>query len=106
MTMLHTGAEFVTLAGSLADGGLIPPAKATKIPGLEGSVTKLFGYGLYILILAGGCGAGYGVFKLAISDKGNRHGGGASEPFKWIGAGIAVIVLSGSLIPVLNGIAG
>ena len=86
----------------LADG--IPAAKPTKIPGIDGTVSQLFGYGLWLLILAGAAGTGYGIYKLAISDK-SRHGGGA-EPFKWMGGGVAAIVLAGSLIAILNGIAG
>jgi hypothetical protein len=84
--------------------GLIPDAKPTAIPGLNGTVSTLFGYGLYILVLVGVAGVGFGVYKLVVSDK-SRHGGGA-EPFKWMGAGIAAILLSGSLIAILNGIAG
>lgn len=87
----------------LADG-IIPNAKPTKIPGTSGTISTLFGYGLWILLLAGVAGAGYGVFKLAISDK-SRHGGG-SEPFKWMGGGVAAILLAGTLITILNGIAG
>jgi hypothetical protein len=83
---------------------LIPGAKPTQIPGLSGPVSEIFGYGLWLLILAGVGGAGYGVYKLAVADK-SRHGGG-SEPFKWMGGGIAAILLSGSLIAILNGIAG
>ena len=49
-------------------------------------------------------GTGFGVYKLAVADK-SRHGGG-SEPFKWMGAGVAAILLAGSLITILNGIAG
>ncbi|MEU9037966.1 hypothetical protein AB0D45_24120 [Streptomyces sp. NPDC048352] len=89
---------------TLADGGLIPNAKPTKIPGMEETVTDLFGYGLWMVILAGAAGVGFGVYKLAVSDK-SRNGGG-SEPFKWMGGGIAAILLSGSLIAILNGISG
>ncbi|MET9399319.1 hypothetical protein [Kitasatospora sp. NPDC002965] len=84
--------------------GLIPAAKPTKIPGLDGPVGTLMGYGLYLIVLAGVAGVGYGIYKLVMSDK-SRHGGG-SEPFKWIGSGVAAILLSGSLIAILNGIAG
>ncbi|GAA3127237.1 hypothetical protein [Streptomyces goshikiensis] len=87
-----------------ADGDLIPGAKPTKIPGMDGPVTKIFGYGLWLLILAGAGGVGFGIYKLAISDK-SRNGGG-SEPFKWMGGGVATILLSGSLIAILNGISG
>ncbi|WP_316528092.1 hypothetical protein [Kitasatospora brasiliensis] len=83
---------------------LIPGAKPTKIPGMDGMVSTLFGYGLWLLLLAGVVGAGVGVFKLAMADK-SRHGGG-SEPFKWMGGGIAAVLLAGSLISILNGIAG
>ncbi|MFJ4007988.1 hypothetical protein ACIPWL_31730 [Streptomyces sp. NPDC090023] len=96
---MQTAMDMVTLAG-----GLIPGAKPTQIEGLNGPVSKIFGYGLWLLILAGAGGVGFGVFKLAISDK-SRHGGG-SEPFKWMGAGVAAILLAGSLITILNGIAG
>ncbi|MFE4357459.1 hypothetical protein [Kitasatospora sp. NPDC056800] len=86
------------------NSGLIPAAKPTKIPGMEGTVSTLFGYGLWILLLAGVVAAGVGVWKLAMSDK-SRHGGG-SEPFKWMGSGVAAVLLAGSLISILNGIAG
>ncbi|MGW3200034.1 hypothetical protein ACWDBD_36815 [Streptomyces sp. NPDC001118] len=98
MTM-QMATHLVTLAGDI-----IPGAKPTKIDGLSDPVSKLFGYGLWLLILAGAGGVGFGVFKLAVSDK-SRHGGG-SEPFKWMGAGVAAILLAGSLITILNGIAG
>ncbi|KJS61960.1 hypothetical protein [Streptomyces rubellomurinus] len=84
--------------------GLIPAAKPTKIPGMDGMVSTLFGYGLWIVVLAGVCATGWGVVKLATAEK-NRHGGG-SEPFKWMGSGVAAILLAGSLISILNGIAG
>lgn len=96
---MSKSAEMITLAD-----GLIPGAKPTKIPGLSGPVTTLLGYGLWLLVLAGVIGVGIGVFKLATSDKG--RGGGGSEPFKWMGGGVAAILLSGSLIAILNGIAG
>jgi hypothetical protein len=96
--IMHMATEVVTLAG------LIPGAEPTKIPGLSDPVAKLFGYGLWLLILAGAGGTGFGVYKLAVADK-SRHGGG-SEPFKWMGAGVAAILLAGSLITILNGIAG
>ncbi|MFD7454118.1 hypothetical protein [Kitasatospora sp. NPDC059827] len=83
---------------------LIPAAKPTKIPGMDGMVSTLFGYGLWLLVLAGVFATGFGVFKLATAEK-SRHGGG-SEPFKWMGAGVAAILLSGSLISILNGIVG
>ncbi|MFE4514615.1 hypothetical protein ACFRMQ_10560 [Kitasatospora sp. NPDC056783] len=86
------------------NSGLIPAAKPTKIPGMDGTVSTLFGYGLWILLLAGVVAAGVGVWKLAMSDK-SRHGGG-SEPFKWMGSGVAAVLLAGSLISILNGIAG
>lgn len=82
---------------------LIPKAKPTPIPGLSGPVSELLGYGLWLLALAGAYAIGYGVYKLAVSDK-SRHGGG-SEPFKWMGAGAAALLLSGVLITVINGIA-
>ncbi|WP_186779894.1 hypothetical protein [Streptomyces salinarius] len=83
---------------------LIPGAKPTPIPGMEGPVSDMFGYGLWLLILAGVGGVGFGVYKLAVSDK-SRNGGG-SEPFKWMGGGLAAVILSSSLIAILNGIAG
>ncbi|MFI1285141.1 hypothetical protein ACH4U5_31025 [Streptomyces sp. NPDC020858] len=103
MTM---SAEFVTLAGYLAAEGepLIPGGSPQKIPGLDGPLTKIFGYGLWLLVLAGVGGTAFGVYKLAVSDK-SRNGGGA-EPFKWMGGGVAAILLAGSLITILNGIAG
>lgn len=85
-------------------GNLIPPATPTTIPGLSEPVSQLFGWGLWLVILAGAGGVGYGVFKLAVSDK--SRGGGGSEPFKWMGGGIAAVLLAGSLIAILNGIAG
>lgn len=69
---------------TLADG-LLPAAKPKKIPGLDNTVSTLFGYGLWLLLLAGACAVGFGVYKLAMSDK-SRNGGG-SEPFKWMGGG-------------------
>ncbi|MGW3154589.1 hypothetical protein [Streptomyces sp. NPDC001089] len=98
MTTMHMAAHVVSLAG------IIPGAEPTKIPGLDGPVSKLFGYGLWLLVLAGAGGTGFGVYKLAIADK-SRHGGG-SEPFKWMGGGVIAIILAGSLIAILNGIAG
>ncbi|MFI2764911.1 hypothetical protein ACH5A3_39785 [Streptomyces echinatus] len=97
MTMIER-ATGVTLAG------LIPGAKPTEIPGLSGPVSELMGYGLWLIILAGVGGVGFGIYKLAVSDK-SRNGGG-SEPFKWMGGGVAAILLSSSLITILNGIAG
>ncbi|MCX4732719.1 hypothetical protein [Streptomyces sp. NBC_01363] len=87
----------------LADG-LIPGAKPTQIPGMSGPVTKMLGYALWGLVIAGAVGAIIGIFKLATSDK--SRGGGGSEPFKWMGGGLAAIILSSSLIAILNGIAG
>ncbi|MGO1025755.1 hypothetical protein ACTOXX_34845 [Streptomyces rubiginosohelvolus] len=87
-----------------ADDGLIPGAKPTQIPGMDEAVSDIFGYGLWLLILAGVGGTGFGVYKLAVADK-SRNGGG-SEPFKWMGGGVAAIILSSSLIAILNGIAG
>ncbi|MFI6209164.1 hypothetical protein ACIBAI_22620 [Streptomyces sp. NPDC051041] len=95
---MYLASELVTLAG------IIPGAEPTKIPGMEGPVSELFGYGLWLLVLAGAGGVGFGVYKLAVADK-SRHGGG-SEPFKWMGAGAAAVILAGSLITILNGIAG
>ncbi|NGO40619.1 hypothetical protein G6048_00105 [Streptomyces sp. YC419] len=92
-------AEWVTQAA------LIPDAKPTPIPGMEGTVGQFFGYGLWLVVLGGVGGAGYGVFKLGVSDK-RGHGGSASEPFKWMGGGAAAVVLAGTLIAILNGIAG
>ncbi|UUY52306.1 hypothetical protein NRK68_34060 (plasmid) [Streptomyces yangpuensis] len=92
MTELHTLA------------GLIPGATPTAIPGMDGPVAKIFGYGLWLVILAGVGGTGMGVYKLAVADK-SRSGGG-SEPFKWMGGGVAAILLAGSLITILNGISG
>ncbi|WP_042404493.1 hypothetical protein [Streptacidiphilus carbonis] len=94
----------MTKATTMLLAGLIPNAKPTKIPGLDGTISTIFGYGLYVLVLAGVAATGFGVYKLAISDKG-RNGGG-SEPFKWMGSGVAAILLASSLIAILNGIAG
>ncbi|MET9206799.1 hypothetical protein ABZW38_16825 [Streptomyces bacillaris] len=93
--------RFGTTMNLAAD--LIPGAKPTPIPGMTGTVSEIFGYGLWILILAGVGGVGFGVYKLAVADK-SRNGGG-SEPFKWMGGGIAAILLSSSLIAILNSIA-
>ncbi|MEU6059084.1 hypothetical protein [Streptomyces sp. NPDC047097] len=105
--MLERLSAYIVLAADddkkEGDGGLIPPATPTKIPGLDGPVTKFFGYGLWLLVIAGAAAVGFGIYKLAISDK-SRNGGG-SEPFKWMGGGAVAIVLSGSLIAILNGIA-
>lgn len=89
----------VTLAADI-----IPGAKPTPIPGMNETVAKMFGYGLWLLVLAGVGATAFGVYKLAVVDK-SRHGGG-SEPFKWMGGGIAAILLAGSLIAIINGIAG
>ncbi|MFF3256457.1 hypothetical protein ACFYWP_37000 [Actinacidiphila glaucinigra] len=83
---------------------LIPGAKPTPIPGMSGPVSQMFGYGLWILLLAGTAAVGVGVFKLAVSDK-SRHGGG-SEPFKWMGGGVVACLLSGSLLTIINGVLG
>lgn len=85
----------------LAD--IVPGADPTPIPGMDGTVSELFGYALWLLVLAGAAATGFGVYKLAVADK-SRHGGG-SEPFKWMGGGIAAVLLSGSLIAIINGIA-
>ncbi|MEV7442870.1 hypothetical protein AB0O22_17230 [Streptomyces sp. NPDC091204] len=82
---------------------ILPGAKPTPIPGMAPIVTELFGYGLYVLVLAGVGAAGFGVFKLATADK-SRNGGG-SEPFKWMGGGVLAILLASTLISILNGIA-
>lgn len=104
LTMLLTRLT-VTLAdkGDDKDKPLIPNAKPTPIPGMSGPVAEIFGYALWLLALAGAAGIGFGVYKLAISDK-SRHGGG-SEPFKWMGGGAVALLLSGTLIVVINGIA-
>lgn len=86
------------------DGVLIPGAKPTKIPGMDGPVSQIFGYGLWLLVLAGVGGVIFGLYKLAVSDK--SRGGGGSEPFKWMGGGLTALLLSGSVIAILNGIAG
>lgn len=99
-----TTMDLVTLATNLAADDLIPGGEPTKIPGMSGPITELIGYGLWLLILAGVGGVAFGIYKLAVSDK-SRHGGG-SEPFKWMGGGVAAILLAGSLITIVNGIAG
>ncbi|MFE4634816.1 hypothetical protein ACFRJ1_15760 [Streptomyces sp. NPDC056773] len=92
-----------TLAAEVPPADLIPAAKPKAIPGLNDTITDLLGYGLYLVVLAGVVGTGFGVYKLAVSDK-SRSGGG-SESFKWMGGGVAAILLAGSLITILNGIA-
>lgn len=82
---------------------MIPGAKPTPIPGMSDDVSEVIGYALWLLILAGVGGAAFGVYKLAVVDK-SRNGGG-SEPFKWMGGGVAAIILSSSLIAILNNIA-
>jgi hypothetical protein len=96
----------MTMRGAimLAAGGLLPGADPTPIPGLNGPVSQMLGYGLWLVLLAGAGGTIFGVYKLAVADK-SRHGGG-SEPFKWMGGGIAAVLLAGSLITIINGIAG
>ncbi|WP_107115664.1 MULTISPECIES: hypothetical protein [unclassified Streptomyces] len=95
----------MTMASEVATlAGIIPGAEPTPIPGLNGTVSQIFGYGLWLVVLAGAGGAGFGVYKLAVSDK--QRGSGGSEPFKWMGGGVAAILLGGSLITILNGIAG
>ncbi|MFC7872013.1 hypothetical protein ACFUS2_12805 [[Kitasatospora] papulosa] len=94
--------DLVTIAGELADG-IIPGAKPTPIPGMSGTVSELFGYALWLLVLAGTGATGFGVYKLAVSDK-SRHGGG-SEPFKWMGSGVCAILLASSLLTIINSIA-
>ncbi|MGV9277738.1 hypothetical protein [Streptomyces griseosporeus] len=89
---------------TLAAGGLLPGTDPKPIPGLNGPVTQLLGYGLWLVVLAGATGVIIGVTKLALADK-SRHGGGA-EPLKWMGAGAVAVILSGSLIAIINGIAG
>lgn len=83
---------------------VLPGAKPTPIPGMAPIVSELFGYGLYVLVIAGACAVGYGVLKLATADK-SRSGGGGSEPFKWMGGGVLAIMISSVLISILNGIA-
>lgn len=102
----HTTHAVLTLAdkGKKKGGGdLIPNSPAKKIPGLSDSVGTLISYGLYLLILAGLFGIGVGVYKLATSDK-SRNGNGA-EPFKWMGGGLAAVLISGSLVAIVNGVA-
>ncbi|MEU5164291.1 hypothetical protein AB0G74_32385 [Streptomyces sp. NPDC020875] len=93
----------IALADPATLAALIPPATPTKIPSMDGPVSEIFGYALWVLTIAGVGGVGYGVFKLAVADK-SRNGGG-SEPFKWMGGGILAIIIAGSLISILNGIA-
>lgn len=83
---------------------LIPGGTPTPIPGLSGDAAQLINYGLWVVLLCGVIGAGIGVAKLAISDKG--RGGGGAEPAKWMIGGVAAALLSGSLVAILNGIAG
>ncbi|WP_037888904.1 hypothetical protein [Streptomyces sp. NRRL S-87] len=97
-------AELVTLAAEGDGGKLIPGGSPVVIPGLDGPVGTILNWALWLVVIAGVGGVIYGVFKLATSDK-SRNGGGA-EPFKWMGGGVAAILLSSSLITILNGIAG
>ncbi|GHA18979.1 hypothetical protein ACFOOM_04635 [Streptomyces echinoruber] len=97
MTM-HMATEVVTLAG------ISPGVKPTEIPRVSEPVSRLFGYGPWLLILAGAGGTGFGVYKLTVADK-SRHGGG-SELFQWMGLDVTAILLAGSLITILNGTAG
>ncbi|MEU8741967.1 MULTISPECIES: hypothetical protein [Streptomyces] len=82
---------------------LLPPAVPTPIPGMGGVVQRLFGYGLWILVISGGVGVGVGGYKLAMINKGRE--GNASEPFKWMGGGIAAVAIAGALITIVNGVA-
>ncbi|MDX3343795.1 hypothetical protein V5N34_36610 [Streptomyces baarnensis] len=82
---------------------LLPPAQPKPIPGADKVVTPLFEYGLWILALSGGVGVGIGGYKLATINKG-RDGNGM-EPFKWMGGGLIAVVLAGSLIAIINGVA-
>ncbi|MFD3908987.1 hypothetical protein ACFXOL_29425 [Streptomyces californicus] len=91
--------EWITLAGDL-----LPPAKPKPIPGAGPVVQRLSEYGLYLLALGGGVGIGIGGFKLATANKG-RDGNGM-EPFKWMGGGLAALLLAGALIGIINGVAG
>ncbi|MEU8779216.1 hypothetical protein [Streptomyces sp. NPDC048606] len=91
--------DLFTLAGDL-----IPGAKPTAIPNLDTTVSRIFGYGLWLLVLSGVGGTGFGVYKLAVVDK--SRGGAGSEAFKWMGGGVLAILLAGSLISILNGISG
>ncbi|MER7763052.1 hypothetical protein [Streptomyces sp. NPDC097619] len=95
--------DMITLAGALTDKGLLPGAKPTPIPGLAPVVSEIFGYCLYLLIIAGASATGFGIYKLAWADKGRQ--GGGSEPFKWMGAGILAVLMAGTLITMINGIA-
>lgn len=96
--------DMMMLADALAAGGdALPGAKPKAIPGLAPVITELFGYGLYIMVIAGGVAIGIGFYKLSMSDK-SRSGGG-SEPFKWMGSGVVTVMVSGVLISIVNGIA-
>lgn len=103
MAMERIATIFLAAKEPKTGGSLIPGAEPTKIPGMDGPVSQIFGYGLWLLVLAGVGGVAFGIYKLAVSDK-SRNGGG-SEPFKWMGGGLAAILLSSSLIAILNGIA-
>ncbi|WP_331726975.1 hypothetical protein OG725_36895 (plasmid) [Streptomyces sp. NBC_01213] len=91
--------EWIILAGDL-----LPPAQPTPIPGAGTVVQRLAGYGLWLLVLAGSAGVGIGGYKLATINKG-RDGNGM-EPFKWMGGGLAAVVIAGALIGIINGVAG
>ncbi|MYT82493.1 hypothetical protein YW3DRAFT_06785 [Streptomyces sp. MnatMP-M77] len=83
---------------------LLPPAQPKPIPGADKVVQPLFEYGLWILAISGGVGVGIGGYKLATTNKGRDCNG--LEPFKWMGGGISAVVLAGSLIAIINGVAG
>ncbi|MFF4902617.1 hypothetical protein [Streptomyces sp. NPDC001068] len=95
--------ERVATAMYLA-GDLVPASKPKVIPGMEGPVGEVISYALWLLILAGVGGVIFGLIKLATSDKSRNSGG--SEPFKWIGGGLVAVILSSSVIAIVNGVAG
>lgn len=109
MALTNNDLGLTTLADGEAPepgaGGIIPPASPTQIPGLPDIVSTVFGYGLWLVVLAGVGGVGFGLFKLATVEKSGR-GGSASEPFKWMGGGVIVIMLAGTVINILNGVTG
>ncbi|PVC80737.1 hypothetical protein DBP19_35105 [Streptomyces sp. CS090A] len=83
---------------------LLPPAQPKPIPGAGPVVQTLAEYGLWILVIGGGVGFGVGAYKLGTANKGRDANGW--EPFKYMGGGIAAVVIAGSLIAMINGVAG
>ncbi|WP_424216690.1 hypothetical protein ACN20G_31715 (plasmid) [Streptomyces sp. BI20] len=82
---------------------VLPPATPTLIPGTEGAVKKFIGYGLFLLTLAGAGGIAFGGYKFATSDK-SRPGAGM-EGVKYMAGGIGAVLISGSVLTIVNSLA-